>query len=181
MEMLSGPTLADRLAADGPLPVADVVRIGLRLVDALRAIHGAGIVHRDVKPGNVQLCDGGRVVLVDFGIACSTRDATRAAIDTIVGSPAYVSPEQFFGERVTPASDMFPLGATLYAAVEGKPPFGKGDLLTTLVALAQGTPPPLRRAGSLGPVVHGLLVAQPDRRLSTGPDPRRPPEHPPVK
>jgi serine/threonine protein kinase len=165
MEALSGQPLAERLAAEGPMSVHEVARIGLRLVDALEAIHRAGIVHRDVKPGNVYLCDGGRVVLTDFGIACFTHDTSGDTIDALVGSPAYISPEQLRGDRAAPASDLFSLGATLFAAVEGEPPFAKGDLFATLTAVVVGAPAPLRRGGALRPVIEGLLVKEPEWRL----------------
>jgi serine/threonine protein kinase len=166
MEALSGRTLADTLDAEGPLPVDQVSRVGLCLLDALQATHRAGIVHRDVKPGNVQLCDGGRVVLTDFGIACATDDGPGCPTDTFAGSPAYTSPQQLRGDRPGPACDLFSLGATLFTAVEGRPPFDKGDLYATLTAVAQDAPAPFLRAGPLRPVIEGLLAKQPHRRLS---------------
>src|SRR6266498_2456848 len=122
MELLSGRTLADRIAADGPLPPAQVRRIALELLDALRAVHAAGLVHCDVKPANVQLCDDGRVVLTDFGIATTVDDQQTLSSEALAGSPAYMSPERARGEAAGPASDLFSLGATLFAAVEGKSP-----------------------------------------------------------
>ena len=120
MELLSGRTMADSLRSDGPLPTADVRRIALHLVDALRAVHRAGLVHSDVKPANVQLCDDGRVVLMDFGIAAAIDDQHTLSSEALAGSPAYMSPERARGDAVGPASDLFSLGATLFAAVEGK-------------------------------------------------------------
>lgn len=135
MELLSGRTLAGTVASDGPLPTAEVRRIALHLVDALRAVHRAGLVHSDVKPANVQLCDDGRVVLTDFGIATKIDDEQTLSSAAMAGSPAYMSPERARGDAVGPASDLFSLGATLFAAVEGKSPFGAGDPFSTLVAV----------------------------------------------
>ena len=134
MEPLPGRTLQQALNEAGPLPVRQVTRVGLRLVDVLQATHRAGIVHRDVTPGNVHLCGGGRVVLTDFGIACAIDDASPAA-GTFPGTPAYVSPERLDGGDSGPACDLFSLGATLFTAVEGRPPFDRGSLLATLTAV----------------------------------------------
>ncbi|WP_249999392.1 serine/threonine-protein kinase [Actinoplanes sp. M2I2] len=168
MEALSGRALADVLRTDGPLPVEEVRRIGLRLLDALEAVHRAGIVHRDVKPGNVQLCADGRVVLIDFGIAFSPGYDSGSPAEGFEGSPAYVSPEQMHGAPPEPASDLFTLGATLYAAVEGRSPFERGDLFATMLAVTEATPAPFHRAGVLRPVIEGLLAADPDRRWTLG-------------
>ncbi|HEV7977690.1 serine/threonine-protein kinase [Amycolatopsis sp.] len=167
MEPLSGRTLRETLHAAGPLPVDQVTRIGLCLVDVLQATHQAGVVHLDVKPGNVHLCDDERVVLTDFGIACAIDD-TLSAADTFAGSPAYVAPERVDGGEFGPASDLFSLGATLFAAVEGRPPFDRGSPHATFTAVVEDAPAPFQRAGPLRPVIEGLLAKDPDRRLSTG-------------
>ena len=164
MELLSGRTLCSAFA-DGPLPVEEVARIALRLLDALEAVHEAGLVHGDVKPANVQLCDDGRVVLTDFGIA-SAADEESTMSAGMAGSPAYISPERARGDRVAPASDLFSLGATLYAAAEGRPPFGTGDPFATLIAVVHEAPGPLLQAGPLRPVIEGLLAKAPDTRLT---------------
>jgi serine/threonine protein kinase len=164
MEPLSGRTLREALYADGPLPVDQVTRVGMCLLDVLVATHLAGVVHLDVKPGNVHLCGDGRVVLIDFGIACTVDDAPSAA-GAFVGSPAYVSPERVDGGACGPASDLFSLGATLFAAVEGRSPFDRGSRLATLTAIAQDPPAPFLRAGPLRPVIEGLLAKDPARRL----------------
>jgi serine/threonine protein kinase len=164
MELLSGQTLRQALNTAGPLPAGPVTRIGLCLLDVLEAAHRVGIVHRDVKPGNVHLCDGGRVVLADFGIACTTNDVTPATGE-FIGSPAYVSPEWMSGGAFGPASDLFSLGATLFAAVEGRVPFDRGSIPATLASVARDTPP-FRAAGPLRPVIAGLLAKDPERRLS---------------
>jgi eukaryotic-like serine/threonine-protein kinase len=168
MEALPGRTLQAALHHDGPLPVGRVISLGLRLLAALEATHRAGVVHRDVNPGNVQLCGGQRVVLTDFGIAWTAEDGAGAASGGMVGSPGYMAPEQVHSEAVEPACDLFSLGATLYAAVEGRSPFGKGCTAATLGAVVADPPAPLRRAGPLGPVIEGLLVKDPVLRL--GPD-----------
>jgi eukaryotic-like serine/threonine-protein kinase len=166
MEVLSGKTLAETVDAEGPLPVDQVARVGLCLLDVLQATHHAGVVHRDVKPGNVHLCEDGRVVLSDFGIACTTDDESGPLTETFAGSPAYVSPERLHGAKPEPASDLFSLGATLFTAVEGRAPFDKGDLYATLMAVVEAVPGPFLRAGPLRPVIEGLLAKEPDRRLS---------------
>jgi serine/threonine protein kinase len=171
MELLSGRTLAETLQGEGPLPIDEVAHIGLRLLDGLQAVHRAGIVHRDVKPGNVHQCGDGRVVLTDFGIAYIAGEEPRCPMDTFAGSPAYISPEQLHGAQPEPASDLFSLGATLFAAVEGRPPFDKGDVWATLISVIDDGPAPFVRAGPLRPVLQGLLAKEPERRL-TGDDAR---------
>ena len=148
MEPLPGRTLQQALDAAGPLPAWQVTGVGLRLIDVLQATHRAGLVHRDVKPGNVHLCGGGRVVLTDFGIASAIDDASPAA-DRFPGTPAYVSPEQLDGGDTGPACDLFSLGATLFTAVEGRPPFDRGSLLATLTAVLVDGPAPFLRSGPL--------------------------------
>ncbi|MDP9219957.1 MAG: serine/threonine protein kinase [Actinomycetota bacterium] len=166
MEVLSGRTLAAALDAEGPLPIDQVTRLGLGLLDVLQATHRAGIVHRDVKPANVHLCEGGRVVLADFGIARTMDDGSTVPGDELAGSPAYISPEQLQCGDVGPASDLFSLGATLFAAVESRAPFETGDLFATLTAVVEDPPGPFRRAGLLRPVIEGLLAKEPERRLT---------------
>jgi len=166
MERLSGRTLEEVLDTEGPLPIDRVTSIGLCLLDVLQASHRAGIVHRDVKPGNVHLCDGGRVVLTDFGIASTMGHGCSSQTGEIFGSPAYISPERVQGGEFGPASDLFSLGATLFAAVEGRPPFDKGSLFATLIAVVEDAPTPFLRAGPLRPVIEGLLAKNPERRLS---------------
>jgi serine/threonine protein kinase len=165
MELLSGRSLRAVLDADGPLPVHEVARLGRCLLDALQATHRAGIVHCDVKPANVQLCDDGRVVLTDFGIARATDEELAIPKGEFMGSPAFVAPEQVKGGEVGPASDLFSLGATLFAAVEGEPPFSRGSVFATLAAVLEDAPGPFRYAGALRPVIEGLLAKEPGRRL----------------
>jgi eukaryotic-like serine/threonine-protein kinase len=167
MEALPGRTLEAALHDQGPLPVGQVTGLGLWLLEVLEATHRAGVVHRDVKPSNVQLCGGVRVVLTDFGIAATTQDGPGGFNGRVSGSPAYMAPEQVHGDKVEPASDLFSLGATLYTAVEGRSPFGKGCPVATLTAVVDDPPAPFRRAGPLGPVIEGLLAKDPGRRLDT--------------
>jgi serine/threonine protein kinase len=167
MEPLPGRTLQQALNATGHLPVHQVTTLGLRLLEVLQATHRAGIVHGDVKPANVHLCGGGRVVLTDFGIACAIGDAC-SATGTFPGTPAYIAPERLDGGACGPASDLFSLGATLFAAIEGWPPFDRGSLVATLTALIADAPAPSLRAGPLRPVIEGLLAKDPARRLSIG-------------
>lgn len=162
MELLTG----ENLSQAGPLPAGEVVRIARQLLDVLEAVHAAGLVHRDVKPANVHLAGDGRVVLTDFGIAAATDDESTVPAGGMAGSPAYISPERARGDAVGPESDLFSLGATLFAAVEGRSPFGKGDPFSTLVAVVQDEPGPFVNAGPLRPVIEGLLAKKPSERLT---------------
>jgi serine/threonine protein kinase len=164
MEPLFGRTLADVVAVEGPLPLARVTGIGLRLLSVLEAAHGVGIVHSDVKPANVHLCDDGRVMLTDFGIACNMLDDASDDTQVIAGSPVYTAPERLRGAKPGPASDLFSLGATLFAAVEGRSPFSGTSLFDTVVAVVNGEPAPFMHAGSLRPIIEGLLAKNPADR-----------------
>ena len=166
MEPLFGRTLADVVAVEGPLPIAQVTGIGLRLLSVLETAHRVGIVHSDVKPPNVHLCEDGRVVLTDFGIACNMLDEASHRTQVFAASPVYTAPERLRGAKPEPASDLFSLGATLFAAVEGKPPFSGASLFDTVVAVVEGEPAPFMHAGSLRPVIEGLLAKNPADRLT---------------
>ncbi|MQA88235.1 MAG: protein kinase, partial [Streptosporangiales bacterium] len=135
MELVRARSLGDVIREDGPLPPHQVAEIGQHVLAALRAAHGAGVLHRDVKPSNVLLADDGRVVLTDFGVAAVEGDATLTGSGTLLGSPAYIAPERARGARATAASDLWALGATLYAAVEGRPPHDRGAAMATLTAV----------------------------------------------
>jgi serine/threonine protein kinase len=165
MEPLWGRTLEEELDAEGPLSIGRVAMVGLRLLDVLQATHRAGIVHRDVKPGNVHLGDSGRVVLLDFGIACPIGDDFGAPGGAFVGSAGYIAPERVNGEPAQPASDLFSLGATLFVAVEGSKPFDRGSVFATLTAVVEDPAAECVRAGPLRPVIEGLLAKDADRRL----------------
>ncbi|GAA1780336.1 serine/threonine-protein kinase [Actinomadura chokoriensis] len=164
MRLVRAEGLDRVIAREGPLPPARVAAIGLDLLDALGAAHAAGVVHRDVKPGNV-LLPPGRAVLTDFGIATVAGDETLTQAGAIVGSPAYLAPEQARYQKATPASDLWSLGATLYAAVEARPPFGRPDVWGVMAAVLSDDPDPLRLAGPLAPVLHGLLRKDPEQRM----------------
>ncbi|WP_067490331.1 serine/threonine-protein kinase [Actinomadura hibisca] len=164
MRLVRAPALDDVLRRGGPLPPARTAAIGLDLLAALRAAHAAGVVHRDVKPGNV-LLPPDRAVLTDFGIATVAGDETLTQAGTIVGSPAYLAPEQARHQKATPASDLWSLGATLYAAVEGRPPYQRPDVWGVMAALLADEPDPARNAGPLLPVLQGLLRKDPAQRM----------------
>lgn len=151
MQLVRGRSLHSVIQEDGPLPVAEAARIGLVLLDALDCAHGEGIVHRDVKPGNVLVSEQGRVVLTDFGIAV-VRDATAVTrTGVVIGTPGFIAPERATGRLAGPASDLWALGATLCVAVEGR-----------LIHEE-----PLRRAGALEPVIKGLLTDAPVGRWTS--------------
>ncbi|MGW3768540.1 serine/threonine-protein kinase [Actinomadura verrucosospora] len=156
MELVPGPSLADVLAEHGPLPPDRAAALGARVLDALRAAHQAGIVHRDIKPANV-LLEGDRVVLTDFGIAAVEGDATLTRSGALLGTPAYMSPEQVRGLPAGAESDLWSLGATLHTAVEGRPPFAGTSPGAVLVAVATEEPAPAPHAGPLAPVLRGLM------------------------
>ncbi|WP_214106768.1 protein kinase domain-containing protein [Acrocarpospora catenulata] len=162
MEFLNAESLADRLARSGPLPEREAARIVLRVLDALRAAHQAGVVHRDVKPGNILLGPGDEVVLTDFGIAPPTGDPTITSRGRIAGSVAYLAPERIRGEAGDAASDLWSVGATLFAAVEGVPPYERRESATAL----SHEPPPLRRTWLLRPALLGLLRRDRTLRIS---------------
>jgi hypothetical protein len=165
MEFVPARTLADRIAEHGALPVEYVMRTGAQIAGALAAAHAAGIVHRDVKPGNVLVTDDGTAKITDFGIARAVGDVAVTRTGLLAGTPAYLSPEVARGGEPGPASDVFALGATLYAAVEGCPPFGDGDnAIALLHAVAAGGYAPPRQAGPLTDVLVDLLRTDPAAR-----------------
>ncbi|MGW5053191.1 serine/threonine-protein kinase [Actinokineospora sp. NPDC004072] len=167
MEYLPSVSLAAELAERGTLPVAEVARIGQQIAAALAAAHAAGIVHRDVKPGNILLGHDGSVKITDFGISRATDDVTVTKTGLIAGTPAYLSPEVAVGRDPSPASDVYSLGSTLYAAIEGEPPFGLTEnTLGLLHAVAAGKINPPQRSGALTPVLTALLAAEPEARPS---------------
>ena len=165
MELVEAPNLAQIVATGGPRAPAEAARIGLEVLDVLTAAHARGIVHRDVKPANVMVGESGRVRVGDFGVAAILDDPTVSTSGALTGSPAYMAPEQATNNRAVPESDLWSLGATLYFAVEGQPPFDKGSPLPTLTAIVQDPPRPAERAGPLLPVLEGLLVKDPVARL----------------
>ncbi|MDA0635190.1 protein kinase [Nonomuraea sp. MCN248] len=165
MQLVRSRSLAEVIRADGPLPVRRAAAIGARVLDALRAAHATGVLHRDVKPENVLLADDGRVVLTDFGIATMESEAGLTATGNLVGTPAYMPPERLNGEPARPESDLWSLGATLYAAVEGAPPFRRDSWAATVAAVLRDAVEPPGRAGALTPVIKGWLQRDPGNRL----------------
>ncbi|MFF2194430.1 serine/threonine-protein kinase [Streptomyces sp. NPDC058157] len=165
MELVRGRSLGDLIEEDGPLPPARVARIGREILDALRAVHATGVTHRDIKPANV-LLEGDRVVLTDFGIAAVEGEPGLTRSGALMGTPSYMSPEQVRGLPATAESDLWSLGATLFTAVEGHPPFGGSGSWAVFVAIATEEPATAVRAGDLAPVLTGLLRKDPAQRLT---------------
>ncbi|RSN58358.1 DUF6480 family protein [Actinomadura sp. WAC 06369] len=150
MQLVRAKSLDAIVKGEGPLPPERVAALGLDLLDALRTAHAAGVVHRDVKPGNV-LLPPNRAVLTDFGIATVAGDETITQTGAIIGSPAYLAPEQARRQKASPASDLWSLGATLYAAVEGRSPYQRPDVWGVMSALLSEEPDPPRRPGTAPP------------------------------
>ncbi|WP_051049676.1 serine/threonine-protein kinase [Nocardiopsis ganjiahuensis] len=196
MELLDGESLRDRLKRSGPLSEAEVERIARPLLSALWAAHRAGVIHRDVKPANIMLSEGGaRPVLTDFGIA-NLPDHEGTALTgtgTILGTAAYAAPERLESDRTSAVSDLWSLGATLFAALAGESPFKRDTLTATLTAVLTQPVPPVPARGRIASVVTGLLERDPRRRLlpeqaltvleapepsRPSPEPHRPPSGP---
>ncbi|BFO14624.1 serine/threonine-protein kinase [Streptomyces sp. KM77-8] len=166
LELIDGPSLADRIAEQGPVGAAEAARIGVDLLAALRAAHTAGVLHRDLKPANVLLENGtDRVVLTDFGIARVSGSTTLTETGTFVGSPEYTAPERMSGARTGPESDLWSLGALLCTALSGESPFRRDSLGGVLHAVVVDEIRPPAQAEPILPVVRGLLERDPDRRL----------------
>ncbi|QYX83007.1 serine/threonine-protein kinase [Streptomyces akebiae] len=161
MELVEGVSLADAVRDRGRLEARETARIGVWVLRALRAAHRAGVLHRDVKPGNVLLAEDGRVMLTDFGIAQVEGDTTITRTGEIVGSVDYIAPERVRGQEPGPASDLWSLGATLYTAVAGKSPFRRTTPLTTMQAVVSEEAAEPADAGALGPVIAALLCKDP--------------------
>ncbi|HEY0531103.1 MAG TPA: serine/threonine-protein kinase [Actinoplanes sp.] len=167
MEYVPSRSLLEVIDEDGPQPPARVAMIGLAVLDGLGAAGQAGLLHLDVKPGNVLVCPDGRIVLNDFGPAVTGAGVaalTKAGI--ILGSPKYVAPERLFDSTSTERSDLWSLGATLYHAVEGRPPYSRPTTDDTLRALDTEPPDPFQHAGPLAPVLAKMLRRDPAERLS---------------
>lgn len=168
MELVTAPTLADIIEHGGPLEPRRAGQIGLAVLDVLEVAHSQGIVHRDVKPSNVMVPDEGPVKLTDFGIASLTDDARLTTSGVVLGSPAFMAPEQATGEDAGPATDLWGLGATLYYAVEDAAPFERGHAIATLHAVVHEPHRPMQRAGPLQPVIEHLLSKDPRDRPDAG-------------
>ncbi|MFC9297323.1 serine/threonine-protein kinase [Streptomyces sp. NPDC057011] len=165
MELVRGLSLADVLEAEGPMTPQRAAHIGEQVLAALRSAHDSGVLHRDVKPGNVLIANDGRVVLSDFGIASLEGSSAITMTGEVVGSPEFLAPERALGRDPGPESDLWSLGVLLYTAVEGVSPFRQETPLDTLRAVVDGEPPAPRRAGPLEPVLEGLLWKDPAGRL----------------
>jgi eukaryotic-like serine/threonine-protein kinase len=168
MELLPSCSLATLIGDRGPLDVPGAALVGYAVASALQAAHGAGITHRDVKPGNVLLgtgADDGRIKLTDFGIARNVAESAMTQTGMTLGSPAFIAPEVASGGQVTPAADLWGLGATLFAAVHGRPPYDAGDALATVAAVVDGEVPKPTIDGPLVPVITGLMVKDPAHRM----------------
>ncbi|WP_371496886.1 protein kinase [Kitasatospora sp. NBC_00374] len=164
MELIDGRSLAEVIGSEGTLLPRDAARVGEQVLAALDQAHRHGVLHRDVKPANVLLERGGRAVLTDFGIALLEGSPGLTRTGDIVGSPDYVAPERVNGHRPGPESDLWSLGATLYAAVEGQSPFHRTTTMSTLRAVVADPLPEPRNAGALAPVIEALLRKDPAER-----------------
>jgi len=169
MPFIPSITLAAVLEEGGPLQPEEAAKVGADVASALAAAHTVGIVHRDVKPGNILIADDGSALISDFGIARALGDATLTSSGMIHGTPAYLAPEVARGSEADFASDVFSLGSTLYTALEGRPPFGTDDnTMALLHRVASGQFPPLQHSGQLAPLIMRMLSIDPDARPSMG-------------
>ncbi len=166
MQLVNAQSLDQVLADSGPLSPRQAAEMGRQLLAALTVAHAAGVMHRDVKPSNVLLSSSdGRAVLTDFGIATFQDDPKLTQTGMVMGSPGFTAPERIRGEDASPASDLWSLGATIYAAVEGQGPFEKrGGAITTMSAIINEDAPEPGRAGALAPVIVALLRREPSDR-----------------
>ena len=154
MEYVPSRTLSQIIRADGPMPPARAARIGAQVADGLAAAHARGTIHRDVKPSNILVGEADLAKISDFGIARAIDEEQLTRSGLVTGTPSYFSPEQARGEEPTPASDVWALGATLYAAVEGRPLYPEqSNAIAMLRVIAEASPPRPERAGPLGPAL----------------------------
>ena len=165
MQFVSSVTLAAVIQEGGPLQSNEAAQVGAQVASALAAAHAVGIVHRDVKPGNILIAEDGSALISDFGIARALGDATLTTSGMVHGTPAYLAPEVARGSEANFASDVFSLGATLYSAMEGSPPFGTDEnSIALLHRVAAGQFPPPQRSGALTSVILDMLSADSDAR-----------------
>jgi serine/threonine protein kinase len=165
MEALPGRSLSAIIGERGRLPVEEVTQLAWELLSALQAVHEVGLVHRDVKPSNIQVCGGGRVVLTDFGLSSPGGVQGGLRAGALAGSLPYMAPETLIDGVFGPPSDLYALGVTLYVAVEGRPPFDPGGPLSVLDSAVSARPEPARHAGPLAALLDGLLDKDPERRM----------------
>ena len=167
MQLIESTPLSDLLSEHGTLTPSETARIGAQVGSALAAAHKMRIVHRDVKPGNILIAEDGSALISDFGISHALGDTTITATGMIHGTPAYLAPEVARGLPTSFASDVFSLGSTLYAMLEGTPPFGtENNAIALLHKVARGGYPAPRHAGPLTPLLRSMLSADPKRRPS---------------
>ena len=165
MEYVEGTNLSELVAANGALSPAEIAPLVAQAADALAAAHGAGIVHRDVKPSNILVTPDGTVKLTDFGIARTQADAALTQTGLVTGSPAYLAPEVASGQIATEASDIWSLGATVFHALVGQPPYEVGDnVLGALYRIVHEEPPRPAQAAWLAPLLEGTMTRQPQDR-----------------
>ena len=165
MQLIESTPLSVLLREHGTLSPREAARIGAQVSSALAAAHKLRIVHRDVKPGNILVTEDGSAMISDFGISHALGDTTITATGMVHGTPAYLAPEVAQGKPSSFASDVFSLGSTLYAMLEGTPPFGAdGNALALLHRVARGDHPPPEHAGALAPLLGSMLSADPKRR-----------------
>ncbi|MFJ3767821.1 serine/threonine-protein kinase [Streptomyces sp. NPDC090082] len=165
-QYVPGPSLHDRVAEEGALRAADVASIGAALSEGLVAVHEAGVVHRDLKPSNILLSPKGPRI-IDFGIAWATGASTLTHVGTAVGSPGFLAPEQVRGAAVTPATDVFSLGATLAYAAMADSPFGHGSSEVMLYRVVHEEPQLQGVPDALAPLIRACLAKDPEDRPST--------------
>lgn len=165
-QYVPGPSLHDKVAEEGPLTAVQIAAIGAALSEGLVAVHEAGVVHRDLKPSNILLSPKGPRI-IDFGIAWATGASTLTHVGTAVGSPGFLAPEQVRGAAVTPATDVFALGATLAYAATADSPFGHGSSEVMLYRVVHEEPHLVGVPDALAPLVQACLAKDPEERPST--------------
>ncbi|MGJ7908770.1 serine/threonine-protein kinase [Actinopolyspora sp. H202] len=167
MELVPSHSLASIIADHGPLDDSQLAVVIDSVASALETAHQAGVVHRDVKPGNILLAADGRIKLSDFGISRNVAEPTLTRTGIMLGTPAFIAPEVAAGETVTAAADLWGLGAALFAAAEGVPPYDTDDNpVSTINSVVNGPVPSTARPGPIGEVITALLVKEPRRRMS---------------
>ncbi|MFV2196029.1 serine/threonine-protein kinase [Nocardiopsis sp. LOL_012] len=166
MELIDGGSLQDRLKARGAIDLDTAATVAEALLEAVRSADRAGVLHRDIKPGNIMMSEDGRVILTDFGIATIEGGPNITRTGAIIGSPEYMPPERLEGAPPEHRGDLWSIGVTLFAAVEGTSPFRRDTITSAIAAVISAPLPPMTRAGWLEPVISGLLERDPDRRLS---------------
>lgn len=168
MELVAARSLDTVLDEDGPLSPRDAAAVGVQIARALRTVHEHGVLHRDVKPGNVLIEADGHAVLTDFGIAALEGTSGLTGTGAIVGSPEFMAPERIESESPGPASDLWSLGVTLCAAVTGRSPFRRATPVATLAAIVIAEPEVPEGIGPLEPLVRALFAREPDKRPTAG-------------